>query len=73
MGRRTLIFQLVNISQLLQEISGELHPLAQEKSPAINLDFADDLNTKTIIGDCLELHRLFTYLIGNGIKFTNSG
>jgi hypothetical protein len=29
-GRRTLIFQLVDIRQLLQEISGELDPLAQE-------------------------------------------
>ncbi|WP_413174587.1 ATP-binding protein [Anabaena azotica] len=72
-GRKTLTFQPVNISQLLQEISGELNPLAQEKSLAINLDFVDDLNTKTIIGDRLELHRLFTNLIGNAIKFTNSG
>lgn len=72
-GRKTLTFQPVNISQLLQEISGELTPLAQEKSLAINLDFADDFNTKTMIGDRLELHRLFTNLIGNAIKFTTSG
>ncbi|MEA5577782.1 hybrid sensor histidine kinase/response regulator [Anabaena sp. UHCC 0451] len=72
-GRKTLVFQPVNISQLLTEISGELTPLAQAKSLPINLDLPDDLNTKTIIGDRLELHRLFTNLIGNAIKFTNSG
>ncbi|TAF10179.1 MAG: hybrid sensor histidine kinase/response regulator [Nostocales cyanobacterium] len=72
-GRKTLVFQPVNLSQLLTEISGELTLLAQEKSLAINCDFSDDLNTKTLRGDRLELHRLFTNLIGNAIKFTNSG
>ncbi|MFM2064218.1 MAG: hypothetical protein RLZZ507_3889 [Cyanobacteriota bacterium] len=72
-GRKTLVFQPVNLNQLLTEISGELTPLAQAKSLTINLELPDDLNTKTIKGDRLELHRLFTNLIGNAIKFTNSG
>ncbi|MBD2293289.1 hybrid sensor histidine kinase/response regulator [Anabaena sphaerica FACHB-251] len=72
-GRKTLVFQPVNLSKLLTEVSGELKPLAQEKALTINVDFADDLNTYTIMGDRLELHRLFTNLLGNAIKFTNSG
>ena len=71
-GRKTLAFQPVNLSQLLQEVSGELAPLAQAKSLAINLDFTSELTTK-IIGDRLELHRLFTNLLGNAIKFTDTG
>ncbi|MBK1987959.1 hybrid sensor histidine kinase/response regulator [Sphaerospermopsis aphanizomenoides BCCUSP55] len=72
-GRKNLVFQPVNLSQLLTEIAGELTPLAQAKSLPINLDFSANLKTTTIQGDRLELHRLFTNLIGNAIKFTNSG
>lgn len=69
-GRKTLAFQPVNLSQLLQEVSGELTPLAQAKGLLINL-FGEDLSV--IIGDRLELHRLFTNLLGNAIKFTDTG
>ncbi|WP_071190911.1 hybrid sensor histidine kinase/response regulator [Trichormus sp. NMC-1] len=72
-GRKTLTFQPVNLSQLLKEIAGELAPLAAEKALAINLEFPDNSTAKTFMGDRLELHRLFTNLIGNAIKFTDSG
>ncbi|MBD2164280.1 hybrid sensor histidine kinase/response regulator [Calothrix membranacea FACHB-236] len=72
-GRKTLAFLPVNISQLLEEVVGELTPLAQAKALAINLAVAEELTTNTIMGDRLELHRLFTNLIGNAIKFTASG
>ncbi|MGM3306716.1 sensor histidine kinase [Anabaena sp. WFMT] len=72
-GRKTLTFQPVNINQLLKDVSAELTPLAEEKALAINLDFSDDSTPKTVLGDRLELHRLFTNLIGNAIKFTDSG
>ncbi|MCC5615085.1 hybrid sensor histidine kinase/response regulator [Nostoc sp. CHAB 5836] len=70
-GRKTLAFQPVNLGQLLEEVTGELAPLAQDKALSLNLDFTEQSNT--VMGDRLELHRLFTNLIGNAIKFTDSG
>jgi signal transduction histidine kinase len=71
-GRKTLAFQPVNVRSLLEDIAGELTPLAQAKSLCIKLDFIEELSS-TMIGDRLELHRLFTNLIGNAIKFTDTG
>jgi signal transduction histidine kinase len=70
-GRKSLAFQPVNLERLLEEVTGELAPLAQDKTLSLNLDFTEESNT--VMGDRLELHRLFTNLIGNAIKFTNSG
>ncbi|AFZ22615.1 signal transduction histidine kinase [Cylindrospermum stagnale PCC 7417] len=72
-GRKTLALQPVNLDQLLKEVAGELTPLAQEKALSINLDFFEESTKNTVIGDRLELHRLFTNLVGNAIKFTDSG
>ncbi|WP_138498031.1 hybrid sensor histidine kinase/response regulator [Nostoc sp. PA-18-2419] len=72
-GRKTLALQPINLAHLLQEVVGELTPLAQEKTLSINLKLSEELNTNTALGDRLELHRLFTNLIGNAIKFTESG
>ncbi|WP_017316440.1 sensor histidine kinase [Mastigocladopsis repens] len=72
-GRKTLAFQPVNLSQLLEEVSQELSPLAAQKELAVNLDFGEKSGTCIVMGDRLELHRLFTNLIGNAIKFTDTG
>ncbi|MEH2196352.1 MAG: hybrid sensor histidine kinase/response regulator [Nostoc sp.] len=70
-GRKSLAFQPVNLGRLLEEVTGELAPLAQDKKLSLNLVFSEESNT--VMGDRLELHRLFTNLIGNAIKFTDSG
>jgi signal transduction histidine kinase len=72
-GRKILTFQPVNVSRLLTDITSELTPLAEEKSLSINLEFTEDSTTSIVNGDHLELHRLFTNIIGNAIKFTDSG
>ncbi|WP_414527377.1 response regulator [Nodularia chucula] len=71
--RKTLLFQEVDVIQLLAEVVGELKPLAEEKALSINLDISGDAIKVIIMGDRLELHRLFTNLVGNAIKFTESG
>jgi signal transduction histidine kinase len=72
-GRKNLTFQPVNLVQLLEEVTGELTPLAQEKALPIKLDVYQESTKSIVLGDRLELHRLFTNLIGNAIKFTESG
>lgn len=72
-GRKTLAFQPVDISKLLEEVSEELSPLASQKQLAVNLHLGEESEISIVMGDRLELHRLFTNLIGNAIKFTDTG
>ena len=50
----------------------ELAPLAQEKGLELSLN-AENTGEICLTGDRLELRRVFTNLIGNGIKFTEQG
>lgn len=72
-GRKTLSFLPVDLHQLLQEVIKELTPLALEKQLLLQGEFADEKPVNKVMGDRLELHRLFTNLIGNAIKFTDTG
>lgn len=77
-GRKTLSFSPVDLWKLLQEIVQELSLLAAEKQLSLTLQFGekgDDPKTvKTkVVGDRMELHRVFTNLISNAIKFTDTG
>lgn len=72
-GRKNLIFSSVEPEVLLEDVTKELTPLAQEKGLALQLDLGQHAAKSQIIGDRLELYRLFTNLIGNAIKFTDAG
>jgi signal transduction histidine kinase len=72
-GRKNLAFSPVEVRELLEEVAGELAPLAQQKKLSINLELGDNSGIAKVSGDRMELHRLFTNLVGNAIKFTDSG
>ncbi len=71
-GRKTLLFSPINLQEVLQEVTQELTPLADEKGLVLNYEVQDKATSK-VVGDRLELHRVFTNLIGNAIKFTDKG
>lgn len=77
-GRKNLNFNTVDLHDLLEEVVKELSPLADAKNLSLNLEIKANKsglpeNKKTVQGDRLELHRVFTNLIGNAIKFTDNG
>lgn len=71
-GRKNLIFSPVNLQEILKEVTQELSPLADEKKLTLSYKSDDNVNSK-VVGDRMELHRVFTNLIGNAIKFTDKG
>ena len=76
-GKKTINDVVCNLPEILQEVSGELTPLASEKNLALKIDCSKlDLQAKNngvVMGDPLELRRVFNNLIGNAIKFTDTG
>lgn len=74
-GHKTLSLSLCDLQPILQAIVTELLPLAEEKGLQITVqvDPAETGHPITVMGDRLELRRLFTNLIGNAIKFTDTG
>lgn len=74
-GRKNLNFTSVDLKTLLDEVVKELSPLASAKDLSLKLEVipGSPESKKAVEGDRLELHRVFTNLIGNAIKFTDSG
>lgn len=71
-GRKTLTFSPVDVREVIKEVTQELSPLAEEKKLSLKSNFEEKVNSK-VVGDRLELHRVFTNLLGNAIKFTDTG
>ncbi len=71
-GRKNLSFSPVNVREVLEEVVQELSLLASEKGLSLKLVVEENVNSR-VVGDRLELHRVFTNLIGNAIKFTDRG
>ena len=72
-GRKTLTFLPVDIHDVLVEVAKELTPLAQDKGLPLELQLEKQQQPSKILGDRLELHRVFTNLVGNALKFTDTG
>ncbi|NEO81180.1 hybrid sensor histidine kinase/response regulator [Moorena sp. SIO4G3] len=71
-GRKYLSFSAIPVQQVIEEVIQELSALARDKKLSLDYQTAKQLNS-IVMGDRLELHRLFTNLLGNGIKFTDNG
>ncbi|MBW4614294.1 MAG: hybrid sensor histidine kinase/response regulator [Desmonostoc vinosum HA7617-LM4] len=71
-GKKTLNYESCNLPEIAQEVVSELSPLAIEKNLSLKIDI-HQLDSGTIMGDQLELRRVLNNLIGNAIKFTDTG
>lgn len=74
-GHKTLSFSACDLQPIIQAIITELQPLAEEKGLSLTMQVDPDGtgHPMSVMGDRLELRRLFTNLIGNAIKFTDAG
>ncbi|MEP0872212.1 HAMP domain-containing histidine kinase [Trichocoleus desertorum AS-A10] len=75
-GRKSFSFSPVDLRDLVTEVAQELAPLAADKNIALKVDVGDHLGypvASHVSGDRLEIHRVLTNLVGNAIKFTDSG
>jgi two-component system, sensor histidine kinase and response regulator len=70
--RKALYFTEVNLQAIILEVIRELHPLVEDKRLSLDFLFTPTENY-TLMGDKLELRRMVTNLIANGIKFTTQG
>jgi two-component system, sensor histidine kinase and response regulator len=72
-GRKTLSMISVDLRQLLAEVIQALSPIAMDKGLQIQSNLNEWDAPVEVMGDRLELHRVFTNLVGNAVKFTDTG
>jgi two-component system sensor histidine kinase/response regulator len=76
-GKKTLNSEICNLPEMLIEVVEELNPIANDKGLTLKFDTSKlqelSENTGLVTGDRLELRRVFSNLIGNAIKFTDTG
>lgn len=76
-GKKTLNSEICNLPEMLTEVVEELNPIANDKGLTLKVDTSGlekvSENAGIVTGDRLELRRVFSNLIGNAIKFTDTG
>jgi signal transduction histidine kinase len=71
-GSKTINLQPLNLRELLDQVVQELKPIAISKNLELSAELNDE-GVNRVKGDRLELLRVFNNLIGNALKFTESG
>ncbi len=73
-GTKTLTLTTCHMWDIIQDVVQELQPLAQSKSITLSaISNASDPKSLQVLGDCQEIRRMTTNLIGNSLKFTDTG
>lgn len=71
-GRMSLNLDTFNLVELLNDILETTSPLAREKSLEVNLQ-VEPKDVLLITADMVRLHQILLNLVGNAMKFTESG
>ncbi len=73
-GTKALTLTICHMWEIIQEVVQELQPLAQYKSISLTAlsDVPDPISLK-VMGDCQEIRRMVANLLGNALKFTDTG
>lgn len=71
-GCKSFAIASFNLNKMLKEVIRELKAVALEKGLSLIYDEQDSTPIR-IRGDCIELRRVITNLVGNAIKFTDIG
>lgn len=75
-GAKALTIMVCNLWETAQDVIQELQPLAHDKGIKLTLTMQGkmpDPHQLLVLGDCQEIRRMITNLVGNSIKFTETG
>jgi len=64
------LYETINLSTLINDVSDSLRPLAEAQKLTLNCETSENL---MVLGDSDELIRLFVNLLDNAIKYTERG
>lgn len=73
-GTKALTMSTCDMWNIFQEVVQEFQPLAHYKSIELTLSKSvSNPKSLKVLGDCLEIRRMVSNLLGNSLKFTDAG
>lgn len=73
-GTKALTMSTCDMWDIVQEVVQELQPLARYKSIKLTMSKSvSNPKSLKVLGDCLEIRRMVSNLLGNSLKFTDAG